>query len=114
MDGLRRRLWVNLYNHARDSHMLLEASILRHHAGTTRPAAQGSGKAAATSATGLPMSGVQRQLVNLGRQAGCWGGGGARAETEASGGTRLWQIGHAFLSGAHEERAQRCCVAVGV
>jgi hypothetical protein len=58
LDGLRRRLWVNLYNHARDSHMLLEASILRHHAGTTRPAAQGSGKAAATSTTGLPPANV--------------------------------------------------------
>jgi hypothetical protein len=41
-------------------------------------------------------------------------GGGMRAKMEASGSTMLWQIGHAFLSGAHEERAQRRYVAVGV
>jgi len=141
LDGLRRRFQLNFHNHARDSHMLLEVSMPRHNTGPKRLAAQASIKVSVPScqcpattpalrgsqrrprskkaslqqlAYHQPMCGVQRQSVNLGRQAGCWGGGGARAETEASGGTRLWQGGHAFLSGAHEERAQRRYVAVGV
>ena len=121
MDGLRRRFQLNFHNHARDSHMLLEVSMPRHNTGPTRLAAQAPSKVkvGAPSATGLPPANMWGaapvgQSWQAGGLLGWWHGGGARAETEASGGTRLWQGGHAFLSDTHEERAQRCCAAVGV